>query len=85
MNNCVGENNIRYFHAFLLSTAILCAYCAYLCWFVMVTLLDEGGVTNLRDKRTGKAVQVPWLFVLQYTVVHGKTVFPLVSIYKKTL
>jgi len=79
INNCVGEYNLRYFLAFLFATASLCLYCFYLCFFILVSKLDEANLftKTFRNSHTGEFTTLPYLVLLQYSVVVGGTIFSL--------
>jgi len=79
INNCVGENNLRYFLLFLFSTATLCLYCCYLCTMLLYSMLDSQGVFKMmmKDPLTKKNTPAPISFLLQYVLYYGGTTFPL--------
>jgi len=70
VNNCIGERNIRWFLAFLFTTALLCTYATYLTGKITYGIAKKKDVFNLgyRDKSTGKWVPVPYDYIFQYLV-----------------
>jgi len=79
INNCVGENNLRWFLAMLFMTAATCAYCLWGNTMILWGMLEEKGLFKMlvRDPNTGQVGPVPWQYLLQYSIVQGGTVFPL--------
>jgi len=79
INNCVGENNLRYFIMFLYATGVLCAYCAYLCGYVLLGLLQQRGIFKMvyKDPTTGQLSPVPYSVMIQYCLMQGASLFPL--------
>jgi hypothetical protein len=68
INNCVGEYNVRFFHAFLLSTAILCTYCAYLAGWVLYGIMHTRGLLAMQMKDpSGRIVPIPMTYIFQVT------------------
>jgi len=78
VNNCVGENNVRWFISFLLLTGITCTYCAWLCFSIVLGILEDGGLfsAKIRD-HSNKLVPVPWVYLTQYALINGGTLLPL--------
>eukprot|EP01117_Protostelium_nocturnum_P006939 TRINITY_DN2487_c0_g1_i1.p1 TRINITY_DN2487_c0_g1~~TRINITY_DN2487_c0_g1_i1.p1 ORF type:complete len:384 (-),score=88.93 TRINITY_DN2487_c0_g1_i1:39-1190(-) len=79
INNCIGENNLRAFLGFVLTTAMLCTYCTWLCAWISVDILDTGKVDqyHYRDYATGQTYPVDWLFKFQFLMINGRLIVPL--------
>ncbi|PRP89340.1 hypothetical protein PROFUN_02214 [Planoprotostelium fungivorum] len=76
INNCVGENNLRYFLSFVFATASLTLYCGYLCYYI---LSAEGRIWDMRfrDPETGQTYEASYLLVFQWVMSAGGLVAPL--------
>jgi len=74
----VGEYNVRFFHAFLLSTATLCTYCGYLAGMVLWGMMQQRGLLSMTMKDpSGRLIPIPYTYIFQYCVVNGGTTFAL--------
>ncbi|KNC48842.1 palmitoyltransferase swf1 [Thecamonas trahens ATCC 50062] len=70
INNCVGEQNHRWFLAFLASTSVLCAYGAYLCTLVLLYIIEmEELFSRYVRGPSGEAIPVSWGVVFKYMLV----------------
>jgi len=77
INNCVGEKNLKYFLLFVLSTAILCLYGAYLCGWVMYSFIKVKDLFNLGYSMNGRWVPITTSMVVQFIAYETRSVLPL--------
>ncbi|KAM9976049.1 hypothetical protein ACTFIR_009890 [Dictyostelium discoideum] len=77
INNCVGENNLRYFLLFVFSTSMLCMYGAYLCGFSMYSFMKINDVKNLGYTKDGVWTPIPTAILLKYIAFESRSILPL--------
>jgi len=68
INNCVGENNLKYFWNFLFVTSMLCFYVSYILFMLFLQIIDEKNLYNLRliDPSTKQRIKVDNFHVMMY-------------------
>ncbi|KAI8987165.1 DHHC palmitoyltransferase-domain-containing protein [Pilobolus umbonatus] len=81
LNQCVGENNQRYFFYFLFTLVEFCAYGAYLCFQVYRGMILEWGIDRafVRDKVTGEQVPITFRKAFLY-VLHRDRIIGAIGI-----
>ncbi|KAF2071885.1 hypothetical protein CYY_006812 [Polysphondylium violaceum] len=77
INNCVGEKNLKYFLLFVLSTAILCLYGAFLCGSIMYSFVKVKDLFNLGFHDNGRWVPITTSMVVQFIAFETRSVLPL--------
>ncbi|KAJ1967557.1 palmitoyltransferase swf1, partial [Dimargaris xerosporica] len=70
INNCVGQQNLRYFIAFLASFIAMSWYGAWLIWYIFCQKLDDAGIATFAyyDPSVGRQVTMSWVQSFQYTI-----------------
>ncbi|KYQ90117.1 hypothetical protein DLAC_08701 [Tieghemostelium lacteum] len=77
INNCVGEGNLKYFLTFVFLTASLCLYGAYLCIYVIFSIIKVKNLLRLGYNTKQGWQPLSTFEIFRYLFYESQMVFPL--------